>query len=193
MKKQQGSARVVIILTLIVALLGILGFIFWQNFMQSDHADTADRATKTDSSSQATGTKPTAVIADEDDYSFTVVDGFRESTKQMFEYTASLKSVKTYTNKEGDYFEVLVPYGDGGGVSADYFWSYKAGVSRLSLVKTERCKEGDFECTAGNNSVEGIISDYDGEHEYYLAFGNKTKDAIELDFVDNFISTFQFK
>ncbi len=36
MKKQQGSAHVIIVVVLVVALLGALGFIFWQNFIAKD-------------------------------------------------------------------------------------------------------------------------------------------------------------
>lgn len=36
MNKQQGSAHVISVVVLIVALLGALGFVFWQNFMSKD-------------------------------------------------------------------------------------------------------------------------------------------------------------
>ena len=35
MKSQKGSAHVVVIVVLIVAVLSLLGFIFWQNFMRT--------------------------------------------------------------------------------------------------------------------------------------------------------------
>lgn len=38
MKTQKGSAHVVIVIVLVVALLGALGFIFWQNFVKPDEA-----------------------------------------------------------------------------------------------------------------------------------------------------------
>lgn len=37
---QKGSAHAVIIVILVAALLGALGFIFWQNFMNKDTSDT---------------------------------------------------------------------------------------------------------------------------------------------------------
>jgi len=37
-QKQSGSAHVIIIIILILALLGTLGFIFWQNFIKPDSA-----------------------------------------------------------------------------------------------------------------------------------------------------------
>jgi len=36
---QTGSAHLIIIITLVIALLGSLGFVFWQNFVQ-DKTDT---------------------------------------------------------------------------------------------------------------------------------------------------------
>lgn len=36
MNKQQGSAHVAVVIVLVVALLGALGFIFWQNFIKKD-------------------------------------------------------------------------------------------------------------------------------------------------------------
>lgn len=38
--RQKGSAHVVIIIALIIVLLGILGFVFWQNFIQSKNSTT---------------------------------------------------------------------------------------------------------------------------------------------------------
>lgn len=34
MNKQSGSAHVVIIVVLVIAIIGALGFVFWQNFLQ---------------------------------------------------------------------------------------------------------------------------------------------------------------
>ncbi|MFZ1301839.1 MAG: PsbP-related protein [Candidatus Microsaccharimonas sp.] len=49
--RQSGSAHVVIIIVLVVALLGLLGFVFWQNFINKDTATqgTNDTVATTDS------------------------------------------------------------------------------------------------------------------------------------------------
>jgi hypothetical protein len=47
--KQTGSIHMVVIIILILALVGVLGFIFWQNFMQSPKADKDAQANQTDS------------------------------------------------------------------------------------------------------------------------------------------------
>jgi len=44
--KQQGSAHVIIIIILVLVILGLLGFVFWQNFIVKN---TNDSATKTES------------------------------------------------------------------------------------------------------------------------------------------------
>src|SRR5687768_9094971 len=43
--RQNGSMHVVIIVILIVALLGALGFVFWQNFTQKSEEKTANQST----------------------------------------------------------------------------------------------------------------------------------------------------
>lgn len=40
MKKQSGSAHVIIIVILVIALLGVLGFVFWQNFINKKDLPT---------------------------------------------------------------------------------------------------------------------------------------------------------
>lgn len=39
--KQKGNAHVIIIVVLVIALLGILGFVFWQNFINKESTDAA--------------------------------------------------------------------------------------------------------------------------------------------------------
>lgn len=44
---QKGSAHVVIIVILVIALLGALGFVFWQNFIDEDISHNADTSETT--------------------------------------------------------------------------------------------------------------------------------------------------
>lgn len=39
-QKQSGGAHVIIVVILIIALLGVLGFVFWQNFINKSASDT---------------------------------------------------------------------------------------------------------------------------------------------------------
>lgn len=194
MKKQQGFAHAILIIGMAVALLGALGFIFWQNFIYEEPGATKTEIVKNENNNaQDLSDKSPAIIVDTQDYSLEVVDGFKASPEQMYTYTGSLKSVETFVNNEGDYFELLVSQGGGGGYSADYFWNYKVSDSKPLVAKSDRCLQGGFACTAENGSVEGIISEKDKLVDYYFAFGNKSKDEINLAFVDAFISTFRFK
>lgn len=58
MTKQSGLAHVVIIGVLVIALIGALGFIFWQNFMQKtstdDQADASQQTTNTGDATEDT-------------------------------------------------------------------------------------------------------------------------------------------
>lgn len=54
MNSQKGSAHVIIIIVLVVALLGTLGFVFWQNFGKETTNQTAKNSTSTNMAS----TKP---------------------------------------------------------------------------------------------------------------------------------------
>lgn len=57
LQKEQGSAHVIIIVVLIVAVLGLLGFVFWQNFIAKKDTPKADTAsTSTASTSTPTPT-----------------------------------------------------------------------------------------------------------------------------------------
>lgn len=181
MNTQKGFAHTILVITLIIAIIGVLGFIFWRNFVVQEPV-----AVNTENNT-------TPLVVDEDEYSFTVVDGFNESSEQMFTYTGSLRSVKTFVNEKGDYFEVLISHSAGGGISGDYRWTYTVEDSGLVVRKSDRCELGDFACTADNGSVEGFISHKDKTNDYYIGFGNKSKNEINLEFVDKFISTFRFK
>lgn len=190
MNKQKGFAYAFLIIGLVVALIGALGFIFWQNFIHKVPTATKTEIVKSEDNSESS--KNSAPLdVDKDDYSFTIVDGFRESSEQMFTYTGSLKAVETFTSKDGDYFEVLSSYGGGGGISGDYFWGYDVKEGVVVVDKKPRCTQDSAFCFASNGSIEGIISN--NPEMYYFAFGNKTKNETDLAFVDKFVSTFRLK
>jgi len=47
MNKQQGSAHLIIVVILVVALMGALGFIFWQNFVKEDAPKPESKSSRT--------------------------------------------------------------------------------------------------------------------------------------------------
>lgn len=50
-KTQSGSTHIIIIIVLVVALLGVLGFVFWQNFLNNPTTKTATQAVNKDTTS----------------------------------------------------------------------------------------------------------------------------------------------
>lgn len=192
MAQQNGSARTLLIIGLIAVLIATVGFVLWQNFSKTNNqADNSSVSTaKKDVN---TNNEETSLLVKEDAYSFAVPKGFYEETEQQFTYTASLKAKKTFVNDQGDYFEVLLPVGGGGGMSSDYSWSYDVtNDGKLSVAKSELCTENVVGCAINNTSVEGVISNKNNKDAYVLAFGNKVKNETDLVFVDEFLSTFRF-
>lgn len=57
---QSGSAHAVVIIILIMAILGLLGFIFWQNFVQKKDATPTKSVTTSTPAMTSTATKSTA-------------------------------------------------------------------------------------------------------------------------------------
>ena len=86
MTSQKGSAHLLIIIGLVVLLLGSLGFIFWQNFVQTDDeaSKTEKVATKEQVKEPATSEQKKLETVDEADYTFTVVEGFNKSSEQWY-------------------------------------------------------------------------------------------------------------
>lgn len=193
MKTQKGFAHAFLIIGLILALVGALGFLFWQNFIYKESVATNEPiVTAKKDESKVKDQNQKALTISGDDYSFKAPEGFTESQEQKFTFTATLKAVKTIVNKEGDYFEVLTISGDGG-YSADYLWEYTVKNGKLIVEKANRCSGTDFHCAGENDSIEGVISSQNGEGKYYFAFGNKTRNETDLVFVDEIVSTFSLK
>lgn len=192
--KQPGSAHVIITVIIVIALLGALGFIFWQNFMKAEPLNTnTETSTKTEEKKGPVVVEPKrAQVVDKEGYSFTVVDGFKKSNEQMFTYTGGLTADTTYVNDSGDYFEVLTVTA-GSGIDSDYSWEYSFDGSKLMITESARCGGEGIGCSDENDSVEGIISNKDGVTVYYIAFGNKSKNDINLSYVKQFASTFKLK
>ena len=55
--QQKGSAHIVIIVLLVVALLGALGFVFWQSFMKEKDVNTTETSNSVDTSKDETKPK----------------------------------------------------------------------------------------------------------------------------------------
>jgi hypothetical protein len=91
-KSQTGSAHLVIIIILTVAVMGLLGFVFWQNFAQKK-ADTTPVSTTT--------SKQSPVLADMIEYPATI---FIKSTADVSQLTNAPTSFKDFLVKTIDDF-----------------------------------------------------------------------------------------
>jgi len=56
MKKEAGSAHIIVIVVLVIALVASLGWIFWQNFVQTDTPKKQELTAQTDTTQEKTPT-----------------------------------------------------------------------------------------------------------------------------------------
>lgn len=59
-KKESGSAHVILISLLIIIILGLLGFVFWQNYVQKKPVSSVDTASQVANSSKAKDSQGTS-------------------------------------------------------------------------------------------------------------------------------------
>lgn len=168
MSKRTGSAHVVVIIILVVALVAALGFIFWQNFVQKDSAKTTDTTadsskqtdTTDDSDTVATGTMTGKAVypseAYPDDFK---VCALNSTTKKEIVCDATIiKGKYSFDLTPGEYF--IVAKTD---VMEGYYDAYmKSGM------KSDICEAKNIPLavtvTAGNT-----VNDIDAGDFYYVA------------------------
>ncbi len=161
MKKQSGSAHVIIVIVLVIALLGSLGFIFWQNFVNkttnSDTIKTGDTSatnkttkseeTKSDSNLgyvvvKEWGIKIKSKLASEIEYkldtkqALKVVDRTPQSTDELYEHI-------TFT-KKGGYGDLDCPDTQGG------FYREKIASAKISSDSQENKNIGEYRYFSSN-------------------------------------------
>lgn len=85
---QQGSAHIIIVVTLVVALLATLGFVFWQNFIDKDSSSTADTSKTIDSTAGNYSETPAAATTNNQGYVVVKEWGvkFKSSISDKLEY-----------------------------------------------------------------------------------------------------------
>lgn len=111
-KTQSGSAHIVIIIVLVIALLGTLGFVFWQNFLnKKDSVATSDTSTVTKEEVSSDGLK-----------TFT-----NEKYKLSFKYPSDW-SVEVKSDEGGDLPYYSLDINDTNGEKVAYFSAASGGV-----------------------------------------------------------------
>jgi hypothetical protein len=84
--KQVGSAHLIIITIIVLAILGALGFVFWNNFAKKSPTNTSNESTKTDKPTQ--DTQPAAKKLKLDDWSVAFTVPTDLSVKDVYYYKA---------------------------------------------------------------------------------------------------------
>lgn len=104
-KTEQGSAHVIIISVLVVALIGAIGFIFWQNVLQPKPTDNSThKSANSDNSSSKTDNKATSADLNK---GYVVLDDWGVRFKEInSEISWSRTSVNSYnaSNNNTYYF-----------------------------------------------------------------------------------------
>ena len=150
MKKQQGSVDATIGVVLVVALIGALGFIFWQNFIDKSQIQTTPVAEKT--SSKKGTTKSTSYTPEiPDGWSKQRADGLGLTFATPREWTDSVEVEKFAVN------ENIVIFQDIGAIYTNYAsesrtWTYYREGPDIPMEKLE---EYPLKLTVSDTKAEG--------------------------------------
>lgn len=110
-QKQDGSAHIVAIVILIIALVGTLGFVFWQNFLNKK--DSADNVAQTDNSSKESTSEVTTKTFTVDSITFDTLKSWSKEGESPIPSNDLIGSVKLLPGEK-----LRTIYGDG----SEYFY-----------------------------------------------------------------------
>lgn len=97
-KSESGSVHIVVISLLVVALIGAMGFIFWQNFMQPDISKKATNDTTVTNTKQSANEDESKTASTNQNEGYLVLD----SWGVRFKPTGNAKI--SYEQKNGNYW-----------------------------------------------------------------------------------------
>jgi hypothetical protein len=204
MNKQQGSAHVIVVGVLVVALLGALGFIFWQNFLQDDQDEDQAKTTvaKTDDRNAPVATE-NVNIYENDSYSFNYpvenwnVSEVEAQTDAMLKVTPQVKTNDYEPNmgmgiKTG---AIVAVYAN---VAQTSISQEKANMSELTGI------ENIEDVTVGGINGYSYRSSYEGERlctvviksgiMYQIQYQYAgTDQSVHRDAYDTIVESFKFK
>ena len=154
-QSQSGSAHLIIIMILCVALIGALGFVYWQNFMQPKVSDKNVVATKTADNTTTT----TPAVTNE---GYLVLDNWNVKFKLPADLGDSAVTYQKITDGSGVYYDISTER-----VSA-------LGGDCARLIRLIRSKES-FGSSIGAPILAGQVGDY------YYGFHGPQSACSELD------------
>lgn len=187
--KQRGSAHALLIIGLVIALVGTLGFVYWQNFLRND-SDSA----KTEITDSQTNTEST--------YQPTIPDGWMTASGTNPRSTYSLPKGETVT-AEVYVVDELIHVGYGAPVFVKYSSSssswqkYAAEDSNDPVLQTDTIVkaldtrvedkyEASYYTTGDGLGAESRVLVVAGETVYQYSFTGKIQ---SVDFMNSFVQT----
>jgi hypothetical protein len=170
--KQKGSAHVVIIVILVIALLGTLGFVFWQNFINKKSAEVT-------SDSKQTTNQPTEKVKDPDEGYLVLKDW-----NIKFKLPADSNEI-TYYKKQAEpndkgieeYYEFSTKRVEALGGQCVEPNNLGQVIRNGSMSRTKIKREGEIASGSAVNNNESIAGYY-----YYISGGQSTcaNEAVDI-------------
>jgi len=164
-KQQSGIVHLAIIIVLIVALLGVLGFVYWQNFIQPKNSTTKGSSSKSTSDTKIPAVKTDPLVGWKT-YTNTAL-GFSIKYPSDWQVSDGIISPQTYidyqTKKYGNLVGPLVYFGEGAvsGVA-----SY--AESSLPMSEIYEQDKATFASTDGNTSTPSYTFTSNGLSGFYI-------------------------
>jgi hypothetical protein len=158
----QGSAIIVIIFTLAIALIGALGLMFWQNTMQSKNATQPTKSAISNNALKQSEAK-TVVDPNED---YLVLDDWGVKFKLPKESGEVLVYKKTVSNQNGTFESYDLTTKRVEGLGQRCAPDASEGVIRLSSIGRLKAKQEQYSSAFPANNNEPINGYY-----YYVSGG----------------------
>ena len=199
------SAKKILLALIILAIIGLVGFIWFQQDDQEADEDTQQAAETseqvTENDEQAISDQsPEPTVIENDYFTLALPVGFSETDERIFTFTGAPQQHFSFINQStGDYFEINRTPAQSGAAS-DFTWQYEYVDGEFIIQDTDvtLCDPAEDWCTtvgdarldaalwpSGNIDINGDV--------YYFTFGNtQTESVDDLDFVDEFLAGLTF-
>jgi|GEM_PF-5651761 len=173
---QTGSAHVVIIIVLVIAVLGALGFIFWQNFLNKPAASTTTTTTTKTTASDTTTYKNTDL-----GFSVDYPSTWKFATSTAAPVIATLASPDITTEQKAGGVDSL---GYDVGIQTQPKSGPTSGSQSAAILALNgnAAQYASMKYTETINSISATEYDMNGQSPYFAAIFPIGANYIELDF-----------
>lgn len=179
-QSQSGSIHLIIVIVLVVTLIGALGFIFWQNFMQPKTSDTNSSTTaSTATVSDITYKKYTTTGKYSVSFNYPSAWTIVNTNNSDAPYYGRVEEIKNTEGKKVAEFGVVSAWGVGGTCDGDSLTSYN--VMESSLTKFIGVKDVYFSSMIITNS-DGTYSVKYGLNDMYKELGPESACVIAMSY-----------